>query len=134
MERQREWQANGGGERGTDEHRRDEIDRAPGVLERHQTHRRGQRHGEGDRHPVKVARFARGKKREPNIHSIPAIASPNAAQVRAAIGSRSTARASSAVTSGVMLLTIRMLAVVVVISASMNAIIMTAHIAPDKRP
>jgi len=87
---------------------------------------------EGDQHSGRVARLAAGEA-EPNIHSMPGDGEPIAAQVRGAIGSRSTARASSAVSSGAMLLR----------SGcwrwcgherGMNATNITAHIAPERTP
>src|SRR5712692_10709737 len=65
---------------------------------------------------------------------MPAPAAAAANQVRGGTGSLNTSRASSTVRSGLMLMTTSVLAVVVSDSASMNAVNITPHSAPDNRP
>src|ERR1051325_3394769 len=71
---------------------------------------------------------------EPNMTAMPAMAASAASQVRRGIGSVSTTRAHTTVSSGAMLMTTSVFAVVVSDKARMNAVNITAHIAPEKPP
>ncbi len=57
-----------------------------------------------------------------------------AVQVRPAMRSSSTSQTSRAVSSGAIARTTRVLATVVMVSATMKQVNMTAHITPDTRP
>src|SRR5207244_78070 len=132
-ERKRERQGNRARHRATQHERWNEVEAAGGGAQRHHVDRRGERDGERDEHAAQVARVL-PENPAPNIHAMPAPAAAAASQVRIRTGSLKTRRASSTVRSGLTLITTSVLAVVVRESASTNAVNITPHSAPDKRP